>query len=143
MSLSLGKALAQLGTGFGRAPEHQQDGQVQRGARSLGGADTSTDLSGDNLGPEWASLLRAWVDRHKYYPPEAAENGEDGTSTVRVIVRRDGEVQSVMLTSRSGSVFLDMATQGLFRQQRLPPFPASWNEPTATIYFTMHYILIR
>ncbi|MBV9812044.1 MAG: energy transducer TonB [Acetobacteraceae bacterium] len=143
MNMSLGNALAQLGSGHGRAPDHQRDGPVQEGRRSFGGADARGDLSGDDLGPEWASLFHAWVEAHKFYPEEAAMNGEDGTAQVRLMIRRDGSVRQVDLTERSGSVFLDMALQSLFRDKRLPPFPPTDDRNSVTIFMTMHYVLIR
>ncbi|HEX3347876.1 MAG TPA: TonB family protein, partial [Acetobacteraceae bacterium] len=143
MSLAFGNALSHLGSGIGHAPDRERAGPVDPGRRSYGGADTRGDLAGDDLGPEWASLLHAWVDAHKFYPEEAAMKGEDGTAQVRVVLRRSGAVQSVDLTERSGSVFLDAALQALFRAQHLPPFPPTDPDDSATIYFTMHYILVR
>ncbi|MBV9538569.1 MAG: energy transducer TonB, partial [Acidisphaera sp.] len=80
---------------------------------------------------------------HKFYPEEAAMNGEDGTAQVRLMIRRDGSVRQVDLTERSGSVFLDMALQSLFRDKRLPPFPPTDDRNSVTIFMTMHYVLIR
>ena len=53
----------------------------------------------------------------------------------------DGRVTSVELETKSGSVWLDLALQALFRGARLPPLHDE-NEPI-TFNFTMHYILIR
>lgn len=140
MNFALGNALSNLSTGIGRGPDRQRDGQVQRGERSYG---SHGDLGGDNLGPEWASLFRSWVEEHKFYPREAAENGEDGTAQVRLVIRRDGQVELVDLLERSGSMFLDLALQSLFRSKHVPPFPPQDPKDTATIVFTMHYILVR
>jgi periplasmic protein TonB len=68
-------------------------------------------------------------------------NGEDGNTTVEVVANPDGRVTSVRLVSKSGSVWLDLALQALFRDHRLPPLHDE-NEPI-TFNFTMHYILIR
>jgi len=104
----------------------------------------SSDLHGaDQLGPDWSAELLAWVDEHKHYPEQAAANGEDGDASVEVTTDRSGKVQRVTLVGRSGSVFLDMGLESLFRYAHLPPFPYDAADNTVTFTFTMHYILIR
>ncbi len=97
----------------------------------------------ERLGTDWRNALSAWVEAHKYYPDQARMNGEDGSPQVKVVVRRDGKVQSVELEDRSGSVWLDMALQALFRGAMLPRFPDDAKDDEVTFHFTMHYILIR
>ena len=97
-------------------------------------------VSGAQVGPDWRNLLSKWVRDHAYYPEQAAMNGEDGTAMVRVEANPDGHVTSVELRMRSGSMWLDMALQSLFRDAHLPPLHE--DEPI-TFDFTMHYILIR
>lgn len=97
-------------------------------------------VAGAHVGPDWRNELSAWVHAHAYYPPQAAMNGEDGTAMVRVVANPDGHVTSVELESRSGSTWLDLALQALFRDAHLPPLHE--DEPI-TFDFTMHYILIR
>jgi TonB family protein len=98
-------------------------------------------VAGAQVGPDWRNELSAWVRAHAYYPEQAAMNGEDGTAKVRVVAKPDGRVTSVQLESKSGSVWLDLALQSLFRDARLPPLHDE-TEPI-TFDFTMHYILIR
>jgi TonB family protein len=98
-------------------------------------------VSGAHVGPDWRNELSAWVRAHAYYPEQAAMNGEDGTAMVRVVANPDGRVTSVQLQSKSGSVWLDMALQALFRDAHLPPLYGE-DEPIS-FNFTMHYILIR
>jgi protein TonB len=98
-------------------------------------------VAGAHVGPDWRNELSAWVHAHAYYPEQAAMNGEDGTAMVRVVANPNGQVTSVELESRSGSQWLDLALQALFRDARLPPLHDE-NEPI-TFDFTMHYILIR
>jgi periplasmic protein TonB len=97
-------------------------------------------VAGAQVGPDWRNLLSKWVRDHAYYPQQAAMNGEDGTAKVRVEANPDGHVTSVELRTRSGSMWLDMALQSLFRDAHLPPLHE--DEPI-TFDFTMHYILIR
>lgn len=101
------------------------------------------DLSGDNLGAGWERQFKEWVDRHKYYPQEAGENGEEGVAAVTLKIGKDGRVQSVGLVQRSGSQWLDLALQALFRGQHVPGLPDNFAQPNATINVQMHYILIR
>jgi TonB family protein len=98
-------------------------------------------VAGAHVGPDWRNELSAWVRAHAYYPEQAAMNGEDGRATVRVVANPDGRVTSVELETKSGSVWLDLALQALFRGARLPPLRGE-SEPI-TFDFTMHYILIR
>ena len=97
----------------------------------------------ERLGTDWANALSAWVEAHKYYPQQAIANEEDGSPQVEVTVTRDGRVQSVELEARSGSQWLDLGLQALFRNARLPPFPDNTSENQVTFHFTMHYILVR
>lgn len=102
--------------------------------------DTGTTLNGRG-GEDWGNELVAWVNQHKYYPPQAAMNGEDGEVMVRVVVNPNGKVTSVEKRRGSGSQWLDMALVALFRDANVPP-PPDKSEPTE-FNFTMHYILIR
>jgi protein TonB len=111
--------------------------------RGRGGTDQNIRVVAGRANRDWLEDLHAWVEAHKYYPRQAAENGEDGTSIVRVHVTRDGRVQSVELVDRSGSVLLDLALQSMFRRALLPAFPPSMADPDLTFDFEMHYILIR
>ena len=124
----------------GRAPPHESLGPLQAGPVSR--SSFNSDIKG-NLGPDYRNLLRAWLERHKYYPPQAAEEGEDGTASVHVVIRRDGSVRLVELEERSGSQWLDMGAQALFRGQRLPAFPSDAMGEEQEIVVTIHYILIR
>jgi periplasmic protein TonB len=125
-----------------RAPSHPGAGGRSTLDISLTMRDgeTGTTLNGRG-GRDWGNELVAWVDRHKYYPSQAAVNGEDGDVTAQVVVNPDGHVNSVELKSRSGSQWLDMALVSLFRDATVPP-PPDKNAPS-TFNFTMHYILIR
>lgn len=98
-------------------------------------------VAGAHVGPDWRNQLSSWVRAHAYYPPQAVMNGEDGTAMVQVVANPDGRVTSVELESKSGSMWLDLALQALFRDAHLPPLQGE-TEPI-TFDFTMHYILIR
>ncbi|MBS0562007.1 MAG: energy transducer TonB [Proteobacteria bacterium] len=124
----------------GRAPIDFSLGSYLRG---VGEARPFAKFYGGDPGPDWRNALRAWLDRHAYYPEDARRLGEDGPVTVRVVANRNGRVESVQLVGRSGSQFLDMATLGLMRDAVLPPFPPDANDPTFTFDLTIDYILLR
>jgi len=99
-------------------------------------------VRGGHVTPDWLQLAREWLEQHGYYPPQAAERGEDGTVTVTVRVGRDGKVRGVEMASRSGSQWLDMATLALFRYAQLPPLPPN-SDDQIEVDATIQYILIR
>jgi TonB family protein len=140
MFSSLGGAFSRSAT-RPAAPSREMPGPVKDAASSA--YRPQYDLSGDDLGSGWERLFADWVNRHKYYPDQAAANGEEGTVAVRITVDRNGRVSSVSLLERSGSQWLDAALEALFRGQNLPPLPADFNEAEATLNVQMHYVLIH
>jgi len=113
-------------------------GPVRRGAENNS---PFGDIDDDNGGPDWRNLLSRWVQQHAYYPPEAIANNEEGYAKVHVEADAGGRVRSVELIGRSGSIWLDMALQSLFRDQKIPQVPGG---TTPIVFnFTMHYIIIR
>ena len=138
MNFSFGRPLAHPAPASPRAR-----GTMDFSLATKGGPFDSTPFShvaGAEVGPDWRNLLSKWVHDHAYYPEQAAMNGEDGTAMVRVAANPDGRVTEVELRMRSGSVWLDMALQSLFRDARLPPLHS---DEGIVFDFTMHYILIR
>ncbi len=110
------------------------------------GPEDSTPFSVDTdaeVGPDWRNALAAWVDEHSYYPSQAARMGQQGTARVLVTALPDGRVLSVELEKQSGSQWLDLALEGLFRGARLPPMPKGVGTEPVPFHFTMHYIIIR
>lgn len=126
-------------------PVLPQGRPVPRGSESSSTAqlDPNFRVRGANLGADWRALFHDWLNRHGYYPLEAARRGEDGAVTIRFVVSRDGQVSGLQLINRSGSQFLDLGAQALLRNAQLPPFPPGNAEPNATIDLTINYVLIR
>lgn len=100
------------------------------------------DARARNLGADWMQGVRQFWLRHRYYPRQAAENGEDGTVDLELTVDRTGRVTSAVVTSRSGSAWIDMAAVSTFRSAQLPPIPAELDAPYKTT-LTINYLLIR
>jgi TonB family protein len=96
-----------------------------------------------DLGEDWLLRLHEWWRRHGFYPPRAAELGEDGTTGLRVVVDRSGRVRSVDLEIRSGSEDLDIGSLAMFRDAMLPPFPAAVTANEATLHLTLDFVLLR
>ncbi len=92
---------------------------------------------------DYGSEIDSWIRRHLYYPPEAAERGEDGASRVHVVIDRSGHVKSARLVDSSGAYALDDATTGMFRGATLPPVPDDMSGDHFDIDLTVNYILIR
>jgi len=101
------------------------------------------DIRAANIGADWAQGLAAYWRRHRYYPQQAAQNGEDGTVEIQIVVNRLGRVESVEIQRRSGSPWLDMAAVGTWRNAQLAPLPAENTDRTITIPLTINYLLIR
>ena len=100
------------------------------------------DARAAKLGADWMEGVRAYWLRHRYYPQQAAQNGEDGTVDVELVVDRYGRVQSATVVQRSGSSFLDMAAVGTFRGGQLPPLPREVEAPYK-VTLTINYLLLR
>ena len=92
---------------------------------------------------DYGAEIDSWIKRHLYYPPEAAQRGEDGNSHVHVVIDREGHVKSVRLVNSSGSFALDDSTQGMFRNAKLPPVPPDMTGDHFDIDLTVDYILMR
>lgn len=100
-------------------------------------------VTAGHMDPSWLNELHDWWNRHAYYPDQAVANGEDGTVGIQIVVDRYGHVRSVERESRSGSVWLDMAALGTFRNANLPPLPPDTPDQTITVDLAITYILVR
>lgn len=120
-------------------------GNVPQERRRTAQSDTSGNIGsveGAQPTGSWRGAFLDWVRARSFYPQQAAMNGEDGNSQVRLIIDRSGRVRSVQLVGRSGSRILDLALQSIFRDQRVPPFTPDMEGETMTMTFTMRYILV-
>ena len=105
--------------------------------------DPYAEIRAANASEDWNRGLLAYWLRHRYYPRQAAENGEEGQVVIELTVARSGHVDEVRVVSRSGSQWLDMAALGTFRNANLPPFTDEMREDRLTFPIPIHYYLIR
>lgn len=113
---------------------------VENGALN---AHYSSRTSVHGVSRDYAQEIDAWIQRHLYYPPEAAQNGDSGTTSVHVVLDRQGNVFKVFETSSSGVTELDAATVGMFHGAQLPPVPPDMKDNFINFDVTINYILIR
>jgi protein TonB len=109
------------------------------------GAANATPFSDEDdaaEGADWRNALSRWVSEHAYYPEQARDEGQEGDAKVHLTVAPNGRVEMVELIGKSGSMWLDLALQALFRDQQIPPLPYGTKDPL-DFNFTMHYVLIR
>jgi len=113
---------------------------------TLGGGDI-TQLhpkgKGDTVGADWFNEVSAWWIRHRFYPNEAARMQQEGDVTLRLVVAPSGHVESLELEDGSGSPWLDMGAEAVFRSANLPPLPGNIQDPNITVDFTIHYEIVR
>ncbi len=142
MDLSLGPAAprpAARGSVASRSldlsPPQERDGPAA--------SDPYAQIRAANASADWnRGLLQYWL-RHRFYPEQAAANGEQGAVTIQLTVNRSGRVESVEVLSRSGSQWLDMAALATWRDARLPPFTNEMREDRITFPVPIQYSLIR
>ncbi|WP_408734893.1 energy transducer TonB [Asaia platycodi] len=142
---------------FGEAPSTPRRQRGRRGGSgapidmSLGPLSTNGQINAPfmtrnsirGVSDDYGSEIDRWIRAHLYYPEDAIKNGEDGPSSVHVVLDRTGRVKSVRLTGQSGSYSLDAATTGMFQGARLPPVPPDMKGDHFDIDLTINYILIR
>jgi TonB family protein len=126
----------------GRATAPRRGLDLRPGATLPGPGDVENlRVRGAQAGPDWRNAFRMWLEQNLRYPREAAELGEQGPVSVRIMTGADGRVRSVELRTGSRSIFLNHYSQAVFRGARLPAFPPGTAEEDVTIDLTINYIL--
>jgi TonB family protein len=73
---------------------------------------------------DYLAAIRKRIERFQRYPRFARENGVEGTTTVRFILRNDGHLEELAVSSSSGSKTLDDAALAAIRDAApFAPFP--------------------
>jgi periplasmic protein TonB len=113
---------------------------------SLSGGDITqlhAQGKGDKVGADWFNEVSAWWIRHRFYPEEAARLAQQGDVVLQLVVAPSGHVESLVLEQGSGSPWLDMGAEAVFRSANLPPLPGNIQDPNITVDFTIHYQVVR
>jgi len=143
MDLNFGQASSRAPAPRGSAASRAIDFSLGAPKPGPNKSEAFFDIRAANIGADWAQGLAAYWRRHRFYPRQAAESGEDGTVQIELVVNRLGRVESVEIKSRSGSPWLDMAALSTWRNAQLAPLPAENTDRTITIPLTINYMLIR
>ncbi len=91
----------------------------------------------------WLNALHDWWERHGYYPEQAAALGQDGVVRIEIVVDKYGNVRGLRLEDRSGSPWLDLGAQSVFRGAKLPSLLPFSTDDQITLDLTIHYVLMR
>ncbi len=142
MDLSLGPA-APRPAARGSVASRSLDLSPPRERNGPASSDPYAQIRAANASADWnRGLLQYWL-RHRFYPEQAAANGEEGAVTLQLTVNRSGRVESVEVLSRSGSQWLDMAALATWRNAQLPPFTNEMRDDRITFPIPIQYYLIR
>lgn len=76
-----------------------------------------------NAVPTWQGALRAHLERFKRYPASAQFRRQEGVSTVRFVMDRDGKVLSAQLERGAGHSLLDAESLALLERAQPLPIP--------------------
>jgi protein TonB len=106
-------------------------------------SDPYAQIRAANASADWNRGLLQYWRQHRFYPEQAAANGEQGSVTIQLTVNRSGRVENVEVLSRSGSQWLDLAAVATWRDARLPPFTNEMREDRITFPIPIQYYLIR
>ena len=78
---------------------------------------------------DYASLLAAWLDRHKEYPDRARRKHQEGIVLCEFAIDRQGQVLSYRIVQGSGYELLDEeASELMVRANPLPPPPVGMDQ---------------
>jgi protein TonB len=78
---------------------------------------------------DYASLLAAWLDRHKEYPERARRKHQQGVVLCEFAIDRQGQVLSYRILQGSGYELLDEeASELMTRANPVPPPPAGMDQ---------------
>jgi protein TonB len=78
---------------------------------------------------DYASLLAAWLDRHKEYPDRARRKHQEGIVLCEFAIDRQGQVLNYRIIQGSGYKLLDEeASEMMARANPVPPPPAGMDQ---------------
>ena len=80
--------------------------------------------------PEYGVAIKEAVAKN-WQQPSAA-----GTTTVRFVIERNGQMTNVAVEQSSGVAEVDMSALRAVRQSKLAPLPAAFNQPALSVHLT-------
>ena len=122
------------------APQKFAPGNAAIGPTSFGQFARVTE---GHVDPNWLSALHDWWQRHGYYPEQAAALQQDGTVRIEIVVNKYGNVTALRMVDRSGSQWLDLAAQSVFRGAKLPSLLPFTTDDHISVDLKIQYILLR
>lgn len=144
----------QVVTAMAEAPmEANQSEPVAPGAGGKAGAldrpeagNSASDTSaGAMAGAEadYASVLLAWLERHKEYPRRAQQRRQQGVVLLYLVIDRNGQILDARIQESSGYRSLDKATIDMLdRATPLPPMPDDMHEERLELVVPVQYFII-
>jgi TonB family protein len=122
------------------APQKFAPGNAAIGPSSFG---QFANVTEGHVDPSWLSALHDWWQRHSYYPEQAIALQQDGTVRIEIVVNKYGNVTALRMVDRSGSQWLDLATQSVFRGAKLPSLLPFTSDEQITVALKIQYILLH
>ncbi len=119
------------------AAERRRKAQEARQAARRGAAEGSAQASGASRA-NYAGLIIAELNRHKFFPAAARAAGEGGSVGVAFTIGASGRVVSQSITSSSGNAALDGAARVIMSAIHAPPPPGGQFSTTTTIKFHLN-----
>ena len=92
---------------------------------------------------DYFSLLIAWLNRHKDYPPAVKKKKQQGTVVLAFSINRSGEVLTSRVQQSSGHLLLDQAALDMLaRANPLPAMPDSMPRQRLRLAVPIEYLLV-
>lgn len=121
---------APIGAASSGNPNSPSSTPASQGSASPGTDDKATIEAART---EYSALLLKVLNQHKEYPGLARKRGIEGTVVLRIVLSRDGLLQSFDVATSSGSDLLDDSAKAMVSNSSpYPPFPDSIQGPRAT-----------
>lgn len=122
----------------GRTSSQSTGGQPSPAARQ-GAAEPAPAPGG---AADYMSALRAWLERHKEYPPQARRRRVEGTALLVFVMDRQGKVLSHRIERGAGDPSLDRAViEMIERAQPLPAMPESFPQARLEVRVPVQFLL--
>lgn len=98
-------------------------------SQETAGGDASSGGGSPGAVADYASLIRAWLERHKEYPRRARLRRLEGTAMLYFVMDRKGRVLEYRIQRSAGSTILDRAVEAMIeRAKPLPEMPEDMHQ---------------